>query len=82
MKQKSLIITFMLIFSCVLSYSQDRGLKILAKQLDQNIQIEKQYLLIIGIDKYEYWMPLKNPVRDAKKISDILTSRYHINEVI
>lgn len=81
MKQKALIITFFIILLSSSLYGEERGITLLAQQLGQNIQMGKQYLLIIGIDRYEKWMPLQNPVRDAKEIRDILVSRYFIDEV-
>ncbi len=36
----------------------------------------KNYLLIIGIDKYTYWKPLYNAVKDVHDISKLLTERY------
>jgi len=82
MKKKTLIVVFILLITCTLLYSEERGLQILANQLDENLQIGKQYFLIIGIDRYEQWMPLQNPVSDAKEIKNILTSRYYVDEVI
>jgi hypothetical protein len=46
------------------------------------IERGKQYLLIIGIGKYDTWPALENPVKDAKEIKDILQSRYFIDPVI
>ncbi|MBI2968228.1 MAG: caspase family protein [Bacteroidetes bacterium] len=51
-----------------------KGLNVLkAKEL----QTGKYYALIIGIDKYTgAWTPLKNAVRDAKAIQEVLTTKY------
>ncbi len=82
MKKKTIIVIFILLLICPFLYSEERGLQILANQLEQSTQIGKQYFLIIGIDRYEQWMPLQNPVRDAKEISNIISSRYYIDEII
>jgi hypothetical protein len=36
----------------------------------------KYYALIIGVQKYRYMPALKNPVNDARKLAEILTSKY------
>jgi len=47
----------------------------------ENIQIGKQYLLVIGISKYQNWFPLGNPVKDTREIKNILTDLYQIDEL-
>jgi hypothetical protein len=71
------------IFIIYIHAQDNRGLEVSIKELGlkQNV-IGKQYLVIIAIDKYEKWFPLKNPVKDAKEIKNILTSLYYIDEVI
>lgn len=59
-----------------------RGVQVLAEDLGTNVVVGKQYLFLIGIDKYEYWFPLKNPVQDAQELRDILLSRYYVDQVI
>jgi len=47
--------------------------------------IGKQWLLVIGIDKYENWRAwpeLDCAVSDAKAFRDVLQQRYHIHDVI
>lgn len=61
--------------------SQDRGLQNRIKNLDKNNQIGSQYVVLIAINKYNYWLPLKNPVKDAKEIKEILSSRYYIDNI-
>lgn len=36
----------------------------------------KNYMLVIGIDRYKYWPKLSNAVFDAKAIIDVLTQKY------
>ncbi len=45
------------------------------------LKVGRQFLVIIAIDRYSRWMPLHNPVKDAKEIRDILISRYCIDEL-
>ncbi len=42
----------------------------------------KQYLALIAINQYKHWRFLKGPVNDAKKIKNILNSRYYIDVVL
>lgn len=42
----------------------------------------KYYLVSIGIDKYQNWEPLINPVRDAEEVKDILLNRYYFDDVL
>ena len=61
--------------------AEDRGLNIVAKAVGgDNLVIGKQYAVLIGIDKYQEWNPLRNPVKDAKEIKDILQRRYYFDE--
>ena len=38
-----------------------------------DLEVGKQWAVFIAIDRYREWMPLANPVKDAKEIRDILT---------
>lgn len=40
----------------------------------------KNYLFLIGIDKYEHWPSLKCAVKDVLDFAEILTSRYQFEE--
>ncbi|MCL2211193.1 MAG: caspase family protein [Treponema sp.] len=46
-----------------------------------NINVGKQWAVLIAIDKYLEWSPLKNPVKDAREIKNILLENYYIDEV-
>ena len=39
----------------------------------------KNYLLAIGIDKYQQWQVLSNAVKDAREFSDVLTRQYQFD---
>jgi hypothetical protein len=40
----------------------------------------RNYLFLIGIDKYQYWPPLKCAVKDVQDFAEIVTSRYQFEE--
>jgi beta-xylosidase len=81
---KKIIYVFLaiLIFLSPGLFAQGRGLSLLVKDLGPNTRAGRQYLLLVAIDKYKSWPPLKNPVNDAREIKEILTSRYFIDETI
>ena len=63
--------------------AQDRGLQIVARSVGgSDLQIGKQYAVLIGIDRYAEWASLRNPVKDAKAIKEILARRYYIDEFV
>lgn len=81
--------TFLLILLLILSiplFSQNadlRGLKTVVGQLEGGTAVVgKQYAVLIAIDKYKNWMALRNPVKDAREIKDILSRRYYISDFI
>ena len=39
----------------------------------------KNYLLLIGIDKYREWQVLSNAVKDAQEFSDVLIRQYQFD---
>jgi hypothetical protein len=63
-------------------FAQSRGLQIKIKNLDSDNEVGKQYLVLIAIDRYQSWNPLKSPVKDAEDIRKILESRYYIDKVM
>jgi len=44
-----------------------------------SIKYGKYYALIIGVENYQYFEPLDNPITDAGKVKDILVSKYDFN---
>ena len=63
--------------------AQTRGLAVIAKALGgENAVAGRQYAVLIAIDSYKEWMPLKNPVKDAKELREILTGRYYFDQVL
>ncbi len=81
---KKSIVSFLvsLLFIASIQAEETRGLTVSLKELGlkENL-VGRQYLAIIAVDKYEQWLPLKNPVKDAKELKNILTSRYYIDDL-
>ena len=76
---KTKVIIFLLITICILpifSGDKKRGVTVVIKKLDPSLKIGKQYLVLIAIDKYEKWLSLRNPVKDAKELKNILCDIY------
>ena len=66
-----------------LAFAQQRGLEVVARELGgEYAKPGKQYVVFIAIDKYLNWLPLRNPVKDAREIKTILSSRYFVDETI
>ena len=63
---------------------QDRGLSVIAREVagSANFDVGKQYAVIIGIDHYQNWLPLKNAVTEAKTLRQVLADNYYIDEFI
>lgn len=40
----------------------------------------KNYIVLIGVNEYDYWNPLHNAVRDCNDLSYVLTSKYQFEE--
>lgn len=71
-------------FLTQVTFSADRGLDLIIKNLakDEYMVAGKQYALFVAVNKYTEWMALKNPVKDAKEIKEILKNRYYIDEFV
>ncbi len=78
----SLVIT---VFLCPVGViSQERGLALIAREVtgSANFDIGKQYAVLIGIDRYQNWLPLKSAVAEAKNFKRVLAENYYIDEFI
>jgi hypothetical protein len=63
--------------------AQDRGLVVAARAVGgADLRIGRQYAVLIAIDRYREWTPLRHPVADARAVKDILARRYYIDEFI
>jgi hypothetical protein len=60
-----------------------RGLEVRVRALaGEYASVGKQYAVLIAIDRYRSWTALRNPVKDARDIRDILSRQYYVDEVI
>lgn len=85
MKRIISVFVISVVFSSYLLFGQDtdtRGLKNIIKSLDEYAGVGKQYILLIAINKYKEWNPLKNPVADAKQLKNIFLENYYVDEII
>ncbi len=83
MKKRIVFFLTALLFIASIQAEETRGLTVSLKELGlkENL-VGRQYLVMIAVDRYEKWLPLKNPVKDAREVKNILTSLYYIDEVI
>lgn len=84
LKKTVFILILFFCFLAGLSAADDRGLDVIIRNLTGNDYTVpgKQYALFIAVNKYKEWMALKNPVKDAREIRDILINRYYVDDVI
>jgi len=77
---RKLMLVALLIFflACPLTVfsTQTRGIKPAASELQNSIHIGNYHALIIGINNYTEWNPLKTAVKDAKVLKEVLVERY------
>lgn len=50
------------------------------KALSDSMFYDQNYAMIVGIDRYRYWPQLKNAVRDAKGMRNLLVERFKFPE--
>jgi hypothetical protein len=74
-----ILLLFVSVFPCI---AQSRGMHIEDEAAGAPLSIGKQYCLLIGVSRYSEWLPLENPVRDARALKSVLTSRYRMDECI
>jgi flagellar hook assembly protein FlgD len=58
-----------------------RGLDIVASSITDTTP-GRQIAVLIAVDKYKDWLPLRFPVRDAKQLKQVLQDRYWITDII
>ena len=62
-------LVFLLLFAIYATslLGEDKGLDYKVKELGgEYTVVGKQYAVFIAINRYQHWMPLKNPVKDAR----------------
>lgn len=81
MKKTSVLLLVFFIFIVNLGAQNQRGLSAAAAQVTDTT-IGRQFAVFIAINRYKDWLPLKSPVNDARKLKDMLTSRYWITDTV
>jgi uncharacterized caspase-like protein len=56
--------------------AETRGIEITSPDLQGSVYLGNYYALIIGINNYEEWSPLKTATKDARALEQILIERY------
>jgi uncharacterized repeat protein (TIGR02543 family) len=79
-------LSFLILFLslCVLPvFSQDtqRGLSVLASPIAGSEPVGLQYAVLIAVDRYKEWPPLKNAVSDAEQVRSVLQQRYYFDTI-
>jgi hypothetical protein len=77
--RKFIFVTLLLsFFACPLNVlsTETRGIKPATSDLQDNKHIGNYHALIIGINNYKEWNPLKTAVKDAKVLKEVLIQRY------
>jgi hypothetical protein len=76
--------TLLIILQNVVGIAEEgRGLQYAVNELvNDEVVVGRTWAVFIAIDRYENWLPLRNPVQDARDIRSILMNRYYIDEVV
>ncbi len=83
MRHCAFVFVVMFAFTILAAAAQDRGLQVVAASVaGTDLQVGKQYAVLIGIDRYAEWGSLRNPVKDVKAIKEILARRYYVDEFV
>jgi hypothetical protein len=59
----------------------ERGFTLKEDLSELQVEIGLQYAVIIGINNYQSWLPLQNPVKDARELKEILQTKYYLNTI-
>jgi hypothetical protein len=73
-----------LLFAPAAARAQVRGIDVVARQAtgQADLDVGRQYAVIIGIDKYGEWPSLRGAVAEARQVKSVLARRYWIDEFI
>ncbi|MGD9044193.1 MAG: caspase family protein [Desulfobacterales bacterium] len=71
-------ILLLFFFTCPLTVlsAETRGVELTSLDLQDSVYLGKYYALIIGINNYKEWSPLKTAAKDAQALEQILIERY------
>ena len=62
--------------SCLFAQDPDRGISMPEATFSSEFRKGKNYLFVVGIDKYQKWLKLRNAVNDAEGIVKLLTENF------
>ena len=71
-------ILLLFFFTCPLTVlsAETRGIELTSPALQDSVYLGNYYALIIGINNYKEWSPLKTAAKDAQALKQILIERY------
>jgi hypothetical protein len=82
MQKRVFYLWFLLVWACGFLVGQERGVELLVKRAGLDVEVGRQYLVLIAIDDYDLWMDLTGPVNDAEGIGSVLEKRYYVDETV
>jgi hypothetical protein len=74
------LVSFLLFLPSAALSAEVRGIKITSPHSSKRNVIGNYYALIIGINAYDEWYPLKTAVKDARALKDVLINKYSFGE--
>jgi hypothetical protein len=78
----TVLLTLLLLLAVLQGYpDSSRSVGIFQESPEAELRMGRQHLVVIAVNRYQHWMPLLSPVRDTRKLKEILVSRYHVDEV-
>ena len=82
MLKKVFFFLFMVLLAIGCLVGQERGVELLVNEAGLDVEVGRQYLVLIAIDDYDYWMDLTGPVNDAEGIGSALERLYYVDETV
>ena len=61
---------------------KERGVELLVKREGLDVEVGRQYLVMIAVNEYEHWMRLAGPVRDIQEIGEVLEENYYFDDIV
>jgi basic membrane protein A len=84
MKKLACLVLLAVLGSTVSAQTGDlRGLKVVVSRLAGDSAVAgRQYVVLIAVDSYRSWPALRNPVKDARQLREILARRYYVTDFL
>ncbi len=77
-----LLVGFIVVVVGVFLIGEERGVERLVKEEGLDVEVGRQFLVLIAINDYDNWMDLMGPVGDAAAIQEVLQTKYYIDETV